>query len=216
MDALSGATWFSTLDFSDGYWQKWHRRTVKRPPSPPAKACISSSPCPWASQCTCDLPEGHGADIKGAAMARLDDILIYSRSIEGHLSDLREVFTRIGEAGLHLNARKCHLAFYHIVFLGHVISAVGPDPQNTDKVKTWPVPMSATKAHAFLGLCSYYRRFVRSLLSVPPPQLLGKDIPFQWTADCQEQFEFLREALCAEPIMSHPDFTQCFTLYTDA
>lgn len=90
-------------------------------------------------------------------MVYLDDILIYSRSFEAHLSALGEVFTRIGAAELRLNARKCHLARYHVVFLGHVISPWGlcPDPRNTDKVKTWPIPRSATEVRAFLGLCSY-------------------------------------------------------------
>lgn len=76
-----------------------------------------------------------------------DDILIYSRSFEDHLSALGEVFTQIRAAGLWLNARKCHLARDHVVFLGHVISAEGlrPDPKNTEKVKSWPVPRSATE-----------------------------------------------------------------------
>lgn len=97
-------------------------------------------------------------------MVYLDDILIYSRSFEDHLSALGEVFSRIGAVGLRLNAKKCHLAQDHVVFLGHVVSAEGlrPDPKNTEKVKSWPVPRSATELRAFLGLCSYYRRFVRS------------------------------------------------------
>ena len=153
-------------------------------------------------------------------MVYLDDILIYSKSFEDHISALKEVFTRIGAAALRLNASKCHLARDHVVFFGHVISAQGlrPDPKNTEKVQSWPVPRSATEVHAFLGLCSYYRRFVRSFAqrAAPLSHFTGKDVPFQWTADCQEAFEFLRDALCAEPIMSHPDFTHRFILFTDA
>lgn len=153
-------------------------------------------------------------------MVYLVDILIYSRSFETHLSALEEVFTRIGDAGLQLNSGKCHLARKNVMFLGHVISAgeLRPAPRNTDKVKTWPIPRSATEVRAFLGLCSYYRRFVKSfaqranLLS----HLTGKDVPFQWTTDCQKAFEFLRDALCAEPITGHPDFTYPFILSTDA
>lgn len=58
-------------------------------------------------------------------MVYLDDILIYCRSFEAHLSDLGEVFLRIGAAGLHLNAKKCFLACNHVVFLGHIISDGG-------------------------------------------------------------------------------------------
>lgn len=128
-------------------------------------------------------------------MVYLDDILIYSRSFEDHLSALGEVFSRIGAAGLRLNARKCYLAQDHVVFLGHITSAEGlrPDPKNREKMKSWPV------------------QFVRSFAqrATPLSQLTGKDIPFQWTAECQGAFKFLRDALCAEPIMSHPDFTHC-------
>lgn len=87
-------------------------------------------------------------------MVYLDDILIYSRSFEDHLSALGEVFTRIGAAGQRLNARKCHLAREQVVFLAHVIPAEGlrPDPKNTVKGKSWPVPRSATEVRAFLLL----------------------------------------------------------------
>ncbi len=128
-------------------------------------------------------------------MVYLDDILIYSSSFEAHLSALREVFSRIGAAGLRLNARKCHLARNHVVLLGHVISAAGirPDPRNTDKVKTWPVPRTAPEVRSLLGLCSYYRRFVRGFVDQTAPlhRFTEKDVPFQLTEACQEAFVFL-------------------------
>lgn len=70
------------------------------------------------------------------------------------------------------------------------------------------MPRSATEVHAFLGLCSYYRRFVKSFAqrAAPLSHFTGKDIPFQWN-DCQE---VLQAALCVEPIVSHPDFTKRF------
>ncbi|KAK7895747.1 hypothetical protein WMY93_021072 [Mugilogobius chulae] len=153
-------------------------------------------------------------------MVYLDDILIYSRSFSEHIEALEEVFTRIGAAGLRLKAKKCQLARDHVVFLGHVLSAEGlqPDPRNTCKVRDWPVPTSATEVRAFLGLCSYYRRFVKDFARHASPlvSLTGKNVPFSWSAECQGAFEFLRHALCAEPVMCHPDFTQPFVLYTDA
>ena len=79
-------------------------------------------------------------------MVNLDDVLIYSPTFEGHISSLREVLSRIQSAGLRLNPKKCHLAQDHVVFLGHVVSRHGlqPDPQNTDKVRTWPTPKTQT------------------------------------------------------------------------
>ena len=226
LDALSGATWFSTLDFSDGYWQvEVAQEDREKTAFTTGQGLYQFRSMPMGlTNAPATFQRVMELVLRGLpwhiCMVYLDDILVYSRSFEAHLSALGEVFTRIGAAGLRLNARKCHVARDHVVFLGHVISAEGlcPDPRNTDKVKTWPVPRSATEVRAFLGLCSYYRRFVRGFAqrAAPLNHLTGKDVPFQWTADCQEAFEFLRAALCAEPIMSHPDFSRSFTLYTDA
>ncbi len=93
----------------------------------------------------------------------LDDIIVYSADFPQHLQHLCEVFQRFCTAGLKLKPSKCHLAHSSVTFLGHRVSSAGvePDPSNIDKVKTWPIPTSATQVRAFLGLCSYYRRFIR-------------------------------------------------------
>uniref|UniRef100_A0AAV2JUT5 Gypsy retrotransposon integrase-like protein 1 n=1 Tax=Knipowitschia caucasica TaxID=637954 RepID=A0AAV2JUT5_KNICA len=77
----------------------------------------------------------------------LDDVLIFSPTFEEHMFNLREVFSHIQAAGLKLNPQKCHLARDHVVFLGHVVSSRGPqpDPRNTNKVKSWPTPRSPTE-----------------------------------------------------------------------
>ena len=130
-------------------------------------------------------------------MVYLEDVLTYSPTFEQHLSSLREVFSRIQAAGLRLNPKKCHLARDHVVFLGHVVSHHGlqPDPRNTSKVRTWPTPQNPTEVRAFLGLCSYYRRFVKgfALLAAPLHRLTCKDTPFHWTFDCDATFEYLKE-----------------------
>ncbi len=97
------------------------------------------------------------------------------------MSSLKEVFSRIQSAGLRLNPRKCHLARDHVVFLGHVVSRKGlqPDPKNTEKVLSWPVPRSPSEVRAFVGLCSYYRRFIKdfSKLAAPLNKLVGRNVP---------------------------------------
>ncbi|XP_056138775.1 uncharacterized protein LOC130115181 [Lampris incognitus] len=140
----------------------------------------------------------------------LDDILIYSPTFEDHLSSLREVFSRIQAAGLRLNSKKCHLARDHVVFLGHVVSRHGlqPDPRNKDKVRTWPTPQNPTEVRAFVGLCSYYRRFVKDFAqrAAPLHRLTCKDTPFRWTTECNTAFEYLKGVLSSAPVVTMPDF----------
>ena len=146
LDALAGATWFSTLDFSDGYWQE-----EVAPEDSTGQGLYQFRSMPMGlTNAPATFQRVMELVLKGLpwhiCMVYIDNILIYSRSFEDHLSALGEVFIRIGAAGLRLNARKCHLARDHVVFLGHVISAEGlcPDPKNTEKVESWPVLRSAT------------------------------------------------------------------------
>lgn len=226
LDALAGATWFSTLDFSDGYWQvEVAEEDREKTAFTTGHGLYQFRSMPMGlTNAPATFQRFMELVLKGLpwhiCMVYLDDILIYSQSFEEHIAALEEVFSRIGAAGLRLKAKKCQLARDHVVFLGHVVSAEGlrPDPRNTNKVSGWPIPRSATEVRAFLGLCSYYRRFVRdfALHASPLVHLTAKNVPFQWTGECQQAFEFLRDTLCAEPVMCHPDFTQPFVLYTDA
>ncbi|KAF7651495.1 hypothetical protein LDENG_00110320 [Lucifuga dentata] len=113
-------------------------------------------------------------------LVHLDDILIYSHTFKDHLRHLEEVLTWIQSAGLELNPKKCHFARDHVAFLGHVVSRQGlkPDPRNTEKVKSWPTPHSPSEVRAFVGLCSYYRRFVKNFSqhAAPLNHLVGKNI----------------------------------------
>ena len=92
----------------------------------------------------------------------LDDILIASKTFNEHLDHLREVFNRLCKAGLRLKPKKCLLLRKEVPYLGHVISKEGirPDPAKAVKVQQFPTPVDVTKVRQFLGLVSYYRRFV--------------------------------------------------------
>ncbi len=226
LDALAGAAWFSTLDFSNGYWQ------VEVAEEDREKTAFTTGQglYQWRS-----MPMGLSNApatfqrlmelvLRGLpwhiCMVYLDDILIYNKTFEEHMSSLKEVFSRIQSAGLRLNPRKCHLARDHVVFLGHVVSRKGlqPDPKNTEKVLSWPVPRSPSEVRAFVGLCSYYRRFVKdfSKLAAPLNKLVGKNVPFVWNATCDQSFNHLKNVLSSEPVVILPDFSVPFQIYTDA
>ncbi|MGH0129906.1 UNVERIFIED_CONTAM: hypothetical protein FKN15_018760 [Acipenser sinensis] len=150
----------------------------------------------------------------------LDDVIVFGRNFTEHISNLRELFSRFREAGLKLKSEKCQFFRDSVVFLGHQVSAEGiqPDPKSTARVQNWPTPKSVTEVRAFLGLCSYYRRFVLRFAyhAAPLHQLTQKNVPFKWSSECEEAFQYFKKALTSPPIMAFPDFQQQFTLYTDA
>lgn len=226
LDSLSGACWFSTMDLSSGYWQ------VELEPNDKEKTAFNTGSGLYQFKV---MPMGltnapptfqrlmelvlHGLHWK-ECLIYLDDVLVFSRSFADHLQNLREVFSRFRSAGLMLKGRKCQLARTQVTFLGHIVSNRGlqPDARNLEKVSGWPTPRTATEVRAFIGLCSYYRRFVKnfSVIAAPLHTLTQKGAIFKWTVECEDAFQSLKHALTHPPIVAHPMFTQPFLLYTDA
>ena len=157
-----------------------------------------------------------------AHLLYLDDILVASRSFDEHLQHLREVFSRLRDAGLRLKPRKCSLLRDEVPFLGHIISTDGvrPDPTKFDKVQRYPTPTDATQVRQFLGLASYYRRFMPAFAKVSAPlrALTKKNATFLWTAECETAFVELKRLLTTAPVLAYPRFgpDRSFILETDA
>ena len=93
-------------------------------------------------------------------------------------------------------------------FLGHVVSTEGIacDPEKICDVESWPTPTTVTHVRSFLGLASYYRRFIPkfSHLAAPMTNLTKKSEPFIWTDECEASFNSLKERLITAPILSYP------------
>ena len=89
----------------------------------------------------------------------LDYVIVYAKSWEEELKRLRRVFSRLCEAKLKLNPKKCHLFKSHVNYLGHEV--VSTDPDNISAIKDWPVPSNTKDLRSLLGLCSYYRQYVK-------------------------------------------------------
>ncbi len=160
------------------------------------------------------------------ALVYADDILIFSRSPREHLEHLSQVFAKLREANLRLRPEKCHFAKAKILFLGHIVSKEGitVNPEKTAAITTFPVPKTVTEVRAYLGLCQYYRRFVKNFSNIAAPlnnllkkkQGTKKNTPIEWTPQCQEAFDSLKGKLTSTPILALPDFSKEFILYCDA
>ena len=150
----------------------------------------------------------------------IDDIIVFSDSVEEHIGHLREVFGRLRRANLKLHPKKCQFARCSVLYLGHVITAEGiaPNPEKVDAVKRFPSPTSVKGVRQFLGMASYYRRFIPGFAKIPSPlhALTQQNVPFFWTLSCQEAFGKLKDLLSSPPVLAYPDFDRPFVLYTDA
>jgi len=150
----------------------------------------------------------------------LDDIIVFSATVEEHMVRLRKIFDRLRAANLKLKSSKCSLMRAEVQFLGHVVSGEGvaTDPAKIEVVRDWPAPTEVKEVRSFLGLASYYRRFVPTFAEIAAPlqSLTQKNKTFNWSPECDRAFVRLKYALMSSPILAMPNDTEPFLLDTDA
>ena len=150
----------------------------------------------------------------------LDDILVTGRTEEEHLSRLEEVLTRLEQAGLRLKRSKCQFMVSSVVYLGHKVDSEGLHP-NPDKVKAVveaPRPSNVTELKSFLGLLTYYGRFLPNLSTTLAPlyALLREGTPWKWSRSANEAFLAAKELLTSSDVLVHFDPEMDLLLACDA
>jgi hypothetical protein len=150
----------------------------------------------------------------------IDNILIYSRTMEEHDEHLCLVLQCLREHKLYGKFSKCSFYQSRIHYLGHVISGEGiaMDPAKVEAIMECLVPTNVTEVRSFIGLAGYYRRFVEGFLKIANPitKLQNKNKKFVWTEKCAEEFWRLKELLTTAPILKVPNMDADFLLCTDA
>lgn len=133
---------------------------------------------------------------------------------------LSSVLHAVRAAGLTLKAEKCHFGYEKLRFLGHVVSNAGvtPDPEKVAAISNFPTPKDKRALRRFLGLCSYYRRFIENFAHIAAPLtcLTRNDVAFVWTNEQHDSFEDLRRRLQEPPVLAHFDEDAATTIHTDA
>lgn len=246
--ALAGSQWFSVMDLKSGYYQIEMCETDK-----PKTAFV----CPFGFYEFNRMPQGITnapstfqrlmekcmADINlKEVLVFLDDLIVFSSTLEEHETRLIHVLERLREYGLKLSPDKCRFFQTSVRYLGHIVSREGvkTDPEKVESLKTWPRPQTLKELQSFLGFTGYYRRFVKdyskivkpltSLTAGYPPRRKGCKAgpsdgkyldpkqPFgeRWSDACQQAFEGIIEKLTSAPVLGYADPKLPYFLHTDA
>ena len=169
-----------------------------------------------------------------AAIPYLDDTIIHSRDVAGHLRHLELVLKAHRKAGLKLQPEKCQLFQKQVDYLGHLVSAEGIRPQEAyvKAVRDWTIPTTKSEARVFLGKVGYYRRFIKNYSKIARPwtdvtgvertgdvaaDKAAEKAPLKITPEMRSSFTELKGRLVQAPILAYPRFNsnEPFILDTD-
>ena len=224
-DTLEGSAYFTSIDISAGFYQvpmeeasqdytafstpfgslKWLRMPMGLNGSPPTFQCL--------------VEKVFGLTWK-ICVPYLDDIIIFPSTPEEHVERLRLVFERFRAHNLKINPDKCDVFRMKVQCLGHIVSKDGleVDLSKIEAVQKFPAPRSQTEVKSFLGLASYYRRFVPKFAEIPCPLHKARETwtKFKWTPEALDAFESLKLKLTSTPRLAFSCLKEPFILYTDA
>ncbi|KAL0544942.1 hypothetical protein IC582_020072 [Cucumis melo] len=202
-DQLQGATVFSKIDLRSGYHQLRIRdsdipKTAFRSRYGHYEFIVMSFGLTNTPAMFMDLMNRVFKDfLDSFVIVFIDDILIYSKTEAEHEKHLHQVLET-------LRANK--------------LEGVSVDPAKIEVVTNWPRPSTVSEIRSFLGLAGYYRRFVEdfSRIASPLTQLTRKGTPFVWSPTCESSFQELKQKLVTAPILTVPDGSGSFVIYSDA
>ncbi|KAL0880701.1 hypothetical protein ABMA27_001917 [Loxostege sticticalis] len=226
LDQLGSSSYFSTLDLASGF----HQIQLNEADKPKTAFTV---------------PEGHfqftrmpfglknapstfqrlmNSALSGLQGIRcfvyLDDVVSYGHDLNSCISNLKAIFQRIRDFNLKLQPDKCEFLRREVCYLGHIITEQGvkPNPEKVKAVTAFPIPKTPKDIKSFLGLVSYYRRFIPDFSKVAKAltSLLKKDTPFIWQNQQQLAFDTLKHKLTTAPLLIYPDFSKPFILTCDA
>lgn len=247
LSALSGSKWFSVLDLKSGYYQ------IEMNEEDKAKTAfvtpigfwefnrmpqgVTNAPSTFQRLMEKSMGNLHLKEV----LVFLDDLIVFSDTLEEHEQRLLRVLHRLEEYGLELSPEKCKFFQTSVRYLGHIVSEKGveTDPDKILVLKSCPIPRTLKELKSFLGFAGYYRRFIKGYSAIAKPlndltrgytptskaqkrsspvRIQDPKQPFggRWTPTCQLAFELLIEKLTSPPVLGFADPKLQYILHTDA
>jgi hypothetical protein len=155
----------------------------------------------------------------GKVIVYIDDIHVYTESLEEHREIVLEVLRRLRENQVYLKPEKCEFERQRIEYLGLIITPdhIEIDPKRISGVTNWPIPKRKRDVQSFLGFANFYRRFIKdfSLIAKPMTKLTGK-VEWQWGQKQQEAFDEIKKAMTSAPVLAIPTQADPMRLECDA
>ncbi|UYV70247.1 K02A2.6-like [Cordylochernes scorpioides] len=208
-DSLHGARYFTSLDLCSGYWQvEVEEQDREKTAFITPDGLYQFNVLPFG---LCNGP---------ATFERLMDTVLRTHKWKICLCYLDDVIIFSEDLHSHLNISKCRFAYTKLLILGHVVSneGIAPDPEKIISIRKFSTPRTVKDVRAFLGLCSYYRRFIRefSKVALPLQILTRKNHSFAWGKEQELSFNSLKNKLISPEVLIHYDPNKPIGLHTDA
>jgi hypothetical protein len=132
---------------------------------------------------------------------------------------VEQILTIIEEQSLYAKESKCEFGMTKVLYLGQIIRVKGVQvhQEKIQAIIDWPTPNTHTKLNGFLGICCYYRRFVKGFSQICAPLTdLTKKWAFTWNPKAHDTFEKMKKVMLSCLVLALPYFTQPFTIECEA
>ncbi|GFX22043.1 retrovirus-related Pol polyprotein from transposon 17.6 [Trichonephila clavipes] len=147
--------------------------------------------------------------LHNGALVYIDDIILFTKTIDEHFELLGKVFERFERIHLKFIPSRCQFLTKSCKFLGFVVTPEGIliDKDKSVSINEFPVPTDQKQIKSFLGCCNFYRRYIKNFAkrALPLTNLLRKDTPFEWTSETQEAFEDIKKTILNPLVLALPD-----------
>jgi hypothetical protein len=227
LDHLHGACVFTKLDLQSGYWQiRISEEDIPKTAFRTRYGHYEWRVMPFGLTNALATFQALMNDVlrpflDNLVIVYLDDILIFSETLEDHPEHVDKVLTAFKKARLYAGLDKCAFAMKEVAFLGHIVSGEGikMDPKKVEAIRERPAPRNITEVRSFLGLTGFYRRFIHHYAhkALPLTNLTAGGVKWKWREDVEAKaFEDLKNALISAHVLVTPDPTLPYEVYTDA